>query len=248
MNEDIQESTFGFQRLRVSAAALLRGAPGTLSWLAIITLTTVVQVMLPERRATRILHHASTNLKNLLSLKLRVLATSAFWLDGHVVVLELLGWMIVFLVVLAPAERWLGTRRWLVAVLIAHVGATLITAARLWILIRIGRQPGSLVSAVDVGVSYGALGIVGLSTYRFPRAWRWPYAAALAILFVVILRVERDFVSAGHVAALFLGFACYPLVPRRRAARTSMGFVHSNRYTLADMRRSAPGTRKRDES
>lgn len=163
------------------------------------------------------------------------------------VLLELLGWALLFLIVLAPAERWLGTRRWIAAVLFAHIGATVITAARLWLLIRLGRQPGSLVSAIDVGVSYGFLGIVGLSTYRFPPRWRWPYAAALAVVFLVILRVERDFVSAGHVAALFIGFACYPLVPSGSGLRARMGFAHTNRYTLANMRRTAPTTRERDE-
>lgn len=235
-------------RIRQAPGVLLRGAPATLTWLALITLTTVVQVLLPERRATRILRHASTNLKNLLNLRLRVLATSAFWLDGHLVLLQLLGWALLFLIVLAPAERWLGTRRWVAAVLFAHLGATVITAARLWILIHLGRQPGSLVSAVDVGVSYGCLGVVGLSTYRFPPGWRWPYAAALAVVFLVILRFERDFVSAGHVAALFIGFACYPLVPTGPGLRVRMGFAHANRYTLAEMRRSAPTTRERDES
>jgi hypothetical protein len=247
MDEEITVGCSVFGRIRRASGALLRGARATLTWLAVITLTTIVQLLLPERRSTRILRHASTNLKNLLNLKLRVLATSAFWLDGNVVLLELLGWALLFLIVLAPAERWLGTRRWIAAVLLAHLGATVITAARLWLLIRLGRQPGSLVSAIDVGVSYGFLGIVGLSTYRFPSRWRWPYAAALAVIFLVILRVERDFVSAGHVAALFIGFACYPLVPSRSDLRVRMGFAHTNRYTLADMRRTAPTTRERDE-
>lgn len=248
MNQELLDVRTLSSRLRQLPGVVLGGAPATLTWLAVITLTTVVQVFLSERRTTRILRHASTNLKNLLGLKLRVLGTSAFWLDGDMVVVQLLGWALLFLLVLAPAERWLGTRRFVGAVLVAHLGATVITAARLWLLIKAGRQPGSLVGAIDVGVSYGFLGIAGLSTYRFPDRWRWPYAAALAVIFLVTLRVERDFVSAGHVAALFIGFACYPLVPSVPAVRARMGFAHSNRYTLAEMRRSAPRTGERDES
>ncbi len=234
-------------RVRRIPADLLTGAPATLTWLALVAFTTFLQLSLSERRVTHLLRHASTNLANLLNLRLPVLAASAFWLDSDLILPQLAGWALVFVAVLAPAERWLGTRRWLVAVLIAHVGATVFAAGRLWILIRLGRQPGSLVSAIDVGVSYGVLGIVGLSTYRFPHRWRWPYAAALAVLFVVILRIERDFVSAGHVAALFIGFACYPLAASAPGVRVRMGFAHISRYTLPDMRRSAPKAREDDE-
>ena len=131
-------------RIRRTAGRLFRDAPATLTWLGIIIATSIVQSSLPAPRAARILHHTSTNLKNLLNLKVRVLATSAFWLDSDLLFAQLVLWTIVFIAILAPAERWLGTKRWLVAVLVSHVGATIITAARLWLLIKLGRQPGSV--------------------------------------------------------------------------------------------------------
>jgi hypothetical protein len=61
-------------------------------------------------RVARNVHHLTHD-------PVRVLIRSAFWLSGY----ELLFWAALFLVVLAPAERWLGTSRWLLAFASGHI-------------------------------------------------------------------------------------------------------------------------------
>ena len=80
-----------------------------------------------------------------------------------------------FPLVLAPAERWLGTLRTIVAFFIGHVGATLITAAVLALLIHHDYLPRRLRDVVDVGSSYGFMCVAGLFTYRLP----YPLAVGL---------------------------------------------------------------------
>ena len=66
-----------------------------------------------------------------------MLIRSAFWVDGYL----LLVWLVLFALVLAPVVRWLSTARWLVVFAACHVGATLATAAGLWLAIRWGSGP-----------------------------------------------------------------------------------------------------------
>ena len=74
----------------------------------------------------RLLLTESTNVHNLAHDPLRVLGASAFWVGG-----TRLPWKVGvrFLLVTAPAERWLGTGRWLLAFAAGHVGATLVTVS-----------------------------------------------------------------------------------------------------------------------
>jgi hypothetical protein len=189
----------------------LRESPATFALLSIISLTTGVQLLAGPHVSEHILQHVSSNLANILSLRLRVVVVSAFWLDGAWLIAQWVVWCVLFVAVLRPAERWLGTKRWIVVVGVAHIGATFVTAARLWLAIQAGRQPEKMADAIDVGVSYAFLGVVGLLTYRFPRRWRWPYALALAATLFVSWRLERNFTAAGHFTALLIGFGLYPL-------------------------------------
>jgi hypothetical protein len=178
-----------------------------------------VQWLIGVEAAHRVTQHVSSNLSNLLAFRLPVLVASALWLEGDWLVAQLLVWLLLFVVVLVPAERWLGTPRWLLAFGTAHVGATIVTAFRLWIAVKLGHQPPEVRDAIDVGLSYGFLGISALSVYRLPGRWRWVLGAALLVPLLVVLRVDRQFTDAGHVTAVLIGFALYPLA---RAAATSI--------------------------
>ena len=58
--------------------------------------------------AERLVLERSTNLHHLARDPVRVLVASAFWVDSA---WQMLPWAALFTIVLAPAERWLGTLR-----------------------------------------------------------------------------------------------------------------------------------------
>jgi drug/metabolite transporter (DMT)-like permease len=73
-----------------------------------------------------------------------------------------------------------------------------------------------LIDARDIGVSYFVVGIVGVLTYRIARPWRWVYLGTALVGFGAVLAVKHDFTNVGHVCALLIGLACFPLTRSRR--------------------------------
>ena len=110
-------------RARPFVSAYVRGSPATFLYLLVLSVTTWVLLGLTDQTVDSVLSEHSTNLEQLRQNPVRVLIRSAFWADGYL----LLAWLVLFSLILAPAERWLGTARWLivfVAVGAAVVGRT----------------------------------------------------------------------------------------------------------------------------
>jgi hypothetical protein len=185
----------------------VRGSPATFIYLAILAVTTWVLVGSSPQVVHALLADQSTNLHHLTHDPLHVLVRSAFWLSDY----DLLLWAVLFLVVLAPAERWLGTARWIGVFIAGHVGATLLTAAGIWFAIHTGAISHRLENVVDVGVSYGFGAVAALYTYRLPGRWRWLWASALVCFAIGAIAVDGSFTSYGHATAFAIGFALYPL-------------------------------------
>ncbi|MHA6763482.1 rhomboid-like protein [Streptacidiphilus sp. PAMC 29251] len=189
----------------------VRSAPGTFLWLLALAVTThLLNRISPEFR-DEFLRQRSTNLHELGTRPIRVLIGSAFWLDGG-------GWPAYFLLYNlfhVPAERWLGTWRWLGVLAFAHVGATYISEGVLYWAIRHGNAPASAVNTLDVGVSYALAGIQAVLVYRLAAPWRWFYLAVLLLWYGSALVHGRTFTDVGHFTAALLGLACYPLVRGR---------------------------------
>lgn len=196
----------------VRARSYVRSAPLTYAWLVVLMATTLVQHSLSARVLRTLLESTSTNLHHLTSDPLRVLVNSLLWIDGS----YWWPYVLIFTLILAPAERWLGHLRWLVAGLVCHIGATALSEGFLYWSIQESRASPRLVDARDVGVSYFVVGIAGLLFYRIPRRWRWVYLGALVAVAVTALVVRTNFTSLGHLCALVLGLACYPLTVGRR--------------------------------
>jgi hypothetical protein len=207
-----------WQAHRPAVLGFMRGSPATFTYLAILSMTTWVLVGASPKVAAALLEDQSTNLHHLARDPVRVLIRSAFWLSGY----DLLFWAALFLVVLAPAERWLGTSRWLVAFAGGHIGATLLTSLGIWLAIRSGAAPARLENVVDVGVSYGFGAVAALFTYRLAPRWRGVWAAGLVAYATSGILIDRDFTAYGHAAAVLIGFALYPLTraPEVRARAT----------------------------
>lgn len=189
----------------------VRRAPGTFIWLAILLATTIFLHRLPATVAAHVLGSRSTNLHHLAEDPWRVLVSSAFWLDGG----PWIAYLLIFNLVHVPAERWLRTWRWLAVCAIAHVGATYISEGVLYWAINHGEAPEGAEFALDVGVSYGLVGVAAVLVYRLATPWRYYYLAALTTLVAVPLIVDLTFTAVGHFASLLLGLACYPLARGR---------------------------------
>ncbi|MFJ7998790.1 rhomboid-like protein [Streptomyces sp. NPDC096310] len=205
--------------------AWVTSAPGTYLWLAALFVTTVALHWMSPDFEEDFLRQRSTNIHELSTDPVRVLIASAFWIDGG----TWLPYAVLYTVFHAPAERWLGTARWLAVVVLAHVGATLVSEGVLGWAVHHGHAPLSAVNTLDVGVSYALAGVIAVLTYRIPRPWHLPYLAVVLIFFGTPLIVGRTFTDLGHFAAVLIGLACRP--PARDAARRSRGARRNTRTT-----------------
>ncbi len=192
---------------RAAILAWVRGAPATFIYLAILSVTTWVLVGTNPQVAHALLEDQSTNLHHLSHDPVHVLVRSAFWLSSY----ELLLWVVLFLVVLAPAEHWLGTSRWLVVFVSGHIGATILTAAGIWLAIRSGVASHRLEDVVDVGVSYGFASLAAIFAFRLEGRWRLIWIATLVAVVVVGIAFDASFTAYGHTVAVVIGFSLYPL-------------------------------------
>ncbi len=188
----------------------VRSAPGTYIYLAVILATAWVLDSAGSRRAHRLVLERSTNLHELAVHPVRVLFESAFWVAAP---WNALAWCVLFTLVLAPAEHWLGTLRWAAVLAAGHVGATVITAAGLWVAVRADAVDRAVTHSVDVGASYGFLAVAGVLVYRLPRRWRVLVVAVVAGGLLLYLAVDSSYADAGHLIAFAIGLACYPLAP-----------------------------------
>ena len=208
-------ATTTWHRLYRRGADYLASAPGTHILLLIVAVTTLVLRGVDAPTTTRILRHQSTNLFQMSRDAPRVLVLSAFLLDNG----RLLTEAVVFTLVLAPVERWIGTYRWIATFAAGHVGATLATTVGIWLQVRQGAGR-SLVYPVDVGVSYGVAALAGVLAYRLPRPWRYAWLAFLTVDVGRGVVATGTFTDWGHLVALGIGLAMGPLVrPDRRDKR-----------------------------
>ncbi|MFG2718734.1 rhomboid-like protein [Streptomyces sp. NPDC048416] len=192
--------------------AWVRSTPGTHIWLLTIAVTSLV-IQLSTREFERFLFHRnSSNIHELTKHPVQSLFTSAFWIENPS---SLLLYLVLFEIVHGTVERWLGTLRWLCTVVVGHVVATLISQEYVLWSIQNQHLPRRLAHAmshvVDIGVSYGLAASAGILVYRLPRPWCWLYLAGVLGFFGIPLATGGTFTDLGHVTALFIGFACWPL-------------------------------------
>ena len=173
----------------------------TVSYVAILAAVSFAILSLDPRARELVIQHASTNVHNLEHGHLRTLLDSAFVVDAG----PLYFWMPFLTCLLALAELHLRTIRLVAAFIVGHIGATLVVAAALAAAVEFGWLPWSITRASDVGMSYGALAVLGAMTAVIPARWRaawvgWWVAAGLAAAII-----GGDFTDAGHTVAVIIG-------------------------------------------
>ncbi|WP_435842505.1 rhomboid-like protein [Streptomyces laurentii] len=201
----------------------MRSSPGTHVWLAVIALTSLVIALAPEGVDHYLLHRNSSNLYELARHPMRALIGSAFWIENPE---SLFFYALLFELLHAPVERWLGTLKWLVVVATAHVAATLISQKVVLQAIQDHDVPRSMAHVVDIGVSYGLAASAGILTYRLPRPWRWFYLVGVVVFFVVPLVSSHTYTDLGHAISLLIGLAFWPLSRGKPLEEAGSGGAH----------------------
>lgn len=201
----------------VALARHVWSSPATFGYLLALTVTTAVLASLDRRAAGSLILHASTNLHQLIRTPVKVTVASAFWLaDGFG---ELAHWAILFVAVVAPVERRIGTLRAAVAFVAGHVGATVLSQGLTAAAIAGGVVSRALADAPDVGVSYGFAAVAAVLAGLVPRRWRALYLAGLVAWLIWVSHFSGAlFTTVGHVSAVLIGLAIGPALRRHLPA------------------------------
>jgi hypothetical protein len=190
----------------------MRSAPGTFTYLFILVITTWVLQTSSQRMANQLLLARSTNLRHLVSDPMRVLFASAFWVSDTS---ELFLSIVLFSLIAANVERWLGTRRAVVLFFIGHVSATLLVALWLWATLNFKVVHSPITNAQDVGSSYGFAALAAILFYRISPPKRWLYLLGIVAVAGINLAMQPSFTNWGHLIALGIGLTSYFIIPRR---------------------------------
>jgi hypothetical protein len=168
---------------------------------ALVAVSTTLTVLGPHARDV-VVSRMSTNLHNLARGHLSTLVGSAFVDDGG----EVYTWLPGFVCLLALGELIWRSTGLLIAFTVGHIGATLLVAAGLVAAVQAGWVPISVAHASDVGVSYGAVCVLGALTASIPARWRPVWIGWwLGLTATAAWATEFEFTAVGHVLALLLG-------------------------------------------
>ncbi len=165
------------------------------------------------------LHQAtSTDVAHLIRTPLLVLPGSALWVVGGFTSPYALG----FLFALTALERRIGGVRTVAVFLLGHVLATLVTEGTVGIGVLLGRLPDSSLHRMDYGISFGVAACVGALCGLLPRALGLPLLGLYAwVLVEALVEFSDPMTDWGHLLALAIGVASWPLVRRRHTRRTA---------------------------
>lgn len=197
-------------------------APATYIYLFILLITAWALLGMSDLARDQFLKAQSTNLQHLTTNPIRALVRSAFFVSNA----ELLLWIGLFGLLLAPAERWLGTARTIAVFAVGHVLSTAGAALDVWVHIRYFHFSDRLWNVEDTGASYGFMSLAALLVFRV-RGWsRWVLGAAIGVVVIYGAIEGHGFTARGHAIAALIGLALYPMtrvgdvVSRRGAGRS----------------------------
>ena len=173
----------------------------TMCYAVIVTAVTAAMVNMEPGVHDALIRHASTNLHNLSHGRVGTLVGSAFVVDAGPIYV----WLPGLVCLLAAAELLWGSGRLVVAFAAGHIGATLVVAAGLAAAVRLGWMSVSVAHAPDVGMSYGAIAVLGTLTTAIPLRWRPAWVGWWLAVGAVVIALGRDFTDVGHTVAMVLG-------------------------------------------
>lgn len=169
---------------------------------ALLAVTIFMLVLGPDLQ-DRVIRRASTNLYNFGQGHIGTLLDSAFVVDAGPIYV----WLPGLVCLLAICETIFCSTRLILAFAVGHIGATLLVAAGLTVALRSELLSTAVTRATDVGMSYGAVGVLGGLTTAIPRRWRPAWVGWWVGVAVAAAVIARDFTEIGHAVALVLGMA-----------------------------------------
>jgi hypothetical protein len=173
----------------------------TLGYAAALTAVSTALLVLGPGVREHVIALASTNVHNLAHGHLATLFGSAFITDTG----PIWFWLPCLVCLLALAELIWRSGRLALVFVAGHIGTTLLVAAGLTAAIEFGWLPVSISRASDVGVSYGAVAVLGALTAAVPRQWRPAWIGWWLPLGIAAAVLGEDFTDVGHAVALVLG-------------------------------------------
>jgi hypothetical protein len=173
----------------------------TLGYAAVLVGVSAALVDLSPRARAHVVAQASTNLHNLAHGHVATLLGSALVTDAG----PMYFWLPCLVCLLALAEL-IWRSGWLAMVFITgHIGTTLLVAIGLMAAIEFHWLPLSVSHASDVGVSYGAVAVLGALTSAIPQRWRPAWIGFWVPVGLAAAALGEDFTDVGHTVALMLG-------------------------------------------
>ncbi|GHE04797.1 rhomboid-like protein [Streptomyces alanosinicus] len=185
--------------------------PFTFVYAAVLAVTSVVAGLAAPGLVHALYQDSSTDVAHLARTPVMVLVMSALWIAGGV----LSPYAVAFVLVLTALERRIGGMRTACVFLAGHVLATLATEVPVGLAVLFGHLPATSLHRLDYGISFGVAASIG-SLAGLLRPWlRWPLLALTGgALLNDLIAFEDPMTNWGHMIALTIGVATWPLVRR----------------------------------
>ncbi|KDN75330.1 MULTISPECIES: rhomboid-like protein [Streptomyces] len=192
------------------------GTPFTFAYAALLGATSLITEQADPALVHALLQGSSTDVAHLVRTPELVLVGSALWVAGGVAS----PFAIAFVLVLTALERRIGGLRTAAVFLLGHVLATLATEVPVGLAVLAGHLPDSSLHRLDYGVSFGVAAGTGALAGLLPIWLGVPLLAGFGgMLLPDLLAFTDPMTDWGHLIALAIGVATWPLVRRWYAAR-----------------------------
>lgn len=176
----------------------------TLVYASLLALIAAMLLRMPPGEQHTLILNTSTNLHNLAQGRFATLIGSAFVAEPEYFYI----WLPGLVALLALGELLWRSRRLVVAFTIGHIGATLIVAALIAGALRAQLVETSIADVADVGMSYGAVAVLGTLAAALPPRFRAGWTGGwLALAAASALLSGGEFTAVGHAFAMILGLA-----------------------------------------
>ncbi|WP_345060783.1 rhomboid-like protein, partial [Streptomyces rameus] len=192
------------------------GTPFTFGYAAVLAGTSLVADRADPALVYALHQGSSTDVAHLVSAPVPVLLASALWIAGGI----LSPYALAFVLALTALERRTGGVRAAGVFLAGHVLATLATEVPVGLAVLSGHLPATSLHRLDYGISFGVATTVGALAGLLTPWLRWPLLAlAGGLLLDDLIAFEDPMTNWGHLIALAIGVAGWPLL--RRGRRTA---------------------------
>lgn len=191
------------------------GTPFTFGYATLLVVTSLIAQYADPTLVSQLHQASSTDVTHLLRDPFLVLVASALWIVGGV----LSPYAFLFLLVLTALERRIGGVRAAGVFLTGHILATLATEGTVGLAVLAGHLPDTSLHRFDYGISFGVAASTG-ALAGLLRPWLGlPLLALFGWTLVSDLMAFTDpMTNWGHLIALTIGVATWPLIRRRQRA------------------------------